>query len=366
MPAAQEGTIDRPAGKRGTYRARWVDHDGVRRAKGGFTHKTRQARDKAGASDESAREYLDRMIAEASSGGPVTNERAATVDDLLDVFLERHGRTIDPATRGKLTAQLKHARTSFGSRDPGSLTMAECEDFRQELPAGSRSDCFRAMRQVFAWGVARGLVVKDPTVGIKNPKRPRAERQDIHPFEDWTEVEAVAAELGQRYRAIPILAVGTGLRPEEWIALHRSDIDRDNRVLHVQRRYSQGAVKPGGKTAGSVRTVPLRQVVLDALDAMPPRIDTPILFPAPRGGYIDLERFRHRTWTPALRSAGIAHRRVYDARHSFASWAIPTLTLAKIMGTSVQQLEDTYHRELRGDADRVRGIFDAADKVAAG
>jgi integrase len=103
---------------------------------------------------------------------------------------------------------------------------------------------------------------------------------------------------------------------------------------------------------------------------MPPRIDTPILFPAPRGGYIDLERFRHREWTPVLRAAGIAHRRVYDARHTFASWAIragvPTLTLAKIMGTSVQQLEDTYRRGLRGDADRVRGIFDAADKAATG
>jgi integrase len=55
---------------------------------------------------------------------------------------------------------------------------------------------------------------------------------------------------------------------------------------------------------------------------MPPRIDTLILFPAPRGGYIGIEKFRHRDWTPAVRAAGIEHRRIYDMRHTFATWAI--------------------------------------------
>lgn len=47
----------------------------------------------------------------------------------------------------------------------------------------------------------------------------------------------------------------------------------------------------------------------------------PILFPAPSGGYIDLERFRYREWAraPRCRSRG---RGPYAMRHSFATWAI--------------------------------------------
>jgi hypothetical protein len=90
----------------------------------------------------------------------------------------------------------------------------------------------------------------------------------------------LAGELHPRFQAIPILAVGCGLRPEELFALHRADVDRENRLFRVERRYTGGLLKPGGKTAGSVRSIPLRQRVLDALDAMPPRIDTLALIPA--------------------------------------------------------------------------------------
>ena len=208
-------------------------------------------------------------------------------------------------------------------------------------------------------------MTRDASQGIKNPKRKRHERRDVLPFETWAEVQAVADELHPRFRAIPILAVGCGLRPEELFALHRADVDRDARLLTVERRYTGGMLKPGGKTAGSVRKIPLRQVVLDALDAMPPRIDTLILIPAARGGYIDIERFRHREWAPALRTAGLEHRRIYDCRHTFATWAIedgvPLWQLATIMGTSVVQIEDTYARWLKRTDEQLRAAFDAHD-----
>ena len=75
----------------------------------------------------------------------------------------------------------------------------------------------------------------------------------------------------------------------------------------------------------------------------PARIDTPLLFPAPRGGCIDIERFRFREWAPALIAAEVEHRRIYDCRHTFATWAIESgvqiVHLATIMGTSVPSTE---------------------------
>jgi integrase len=200
-----------------------------------------------------------------------------------------------------------------------------------------------------------------------NPKRKRHERREIVPFESWDDIRAVAGELDARYSALPFVAVGCGLRPEELFALERRDVDRDSGVLHVRRRFTGGVLKEGGKTDGSVRGIPLRKVVLDALEAMPHRIDVPILFPAPRGGHIDIEKFRHREWTPALRAAGVPHRRLYDCRHTFATWGIESgielWYLARVMGTSMVQIEDTYARWLKRTDEQLRVAFDTCDAL---
>jgi integrase len=355
MPSLQRGSVF----KRGNrWAARWYDDGGERRFQGGFETKT--------AAREFVDSKVDKVLALRRGDLIPTRDRPATVDVLLDLFLEKHGRTIDAATERKLTAQLRKARDEFGDRPPDSLRKVELEDWREQLPAGSRHDVFRAFRQALAWAVARGYATRDATAGIRNPKRKRHERRPIVPFESWDEVDAIAAELDPRYAAIPEFATGTGLRPEEWIALERTDIDREMRVVHVRRRFSGGELKQGGKTAGSIRTVPLRQRVLDAIDRMPRRIDTPLLFPAPRGGYIDIERFRSREWVPAVRAAGLAARGPYTMRHTFATWAIESRAidlpyLAMIMGTSTRELEDTYFRWLTRTDDQLRAAFDAYD-----
>jgi integrase len=177
----------------------------------------------------------------------------------------------------------------------------------------------------------------------------------------WAEVDAVEVELGS---PIPTIAVGTGLRPEEWIALERRDIDGDR--LHVRRVFTDDQVKLVGKTPASVpRVVPLTARVRAAIETLPPRIDTPLLLPTLRGGYLNLHNWRRDEWNPAVRAAGLEHRTPYALRHTFAAFAIAagihTFEIARIMGTSIVEIEATYGHLLPDAIDRGRAALEAFD-----
>ena len=100
-----------------------------------------------------------------------------------------------------------------------------------------------------------------------------------------------------------------------------------------------------------------------ALEQLPRRDG--ILFAASEGGRIEINNFRSRDRAPALQAAGIEHRRIYDMRHTFATWSLAAgmgiFTLARRMGTSVKMIDAAYGHPAQDAEDQDRGLLVAYD-----
>ena len=239
------------------------------------------------------------------------------------------------------------------------------------------------MAAAMAWDLIEVNPVK------KAGKNPRPKAREILPL-SASELEAICVEIGDD-RHLVTFAAETGLRPCEWIALERRDIDKSARRVYVEREHVEGVTKPYGKTAASRRAVPLTQKALDAIEALPPRIDSPLLFPAEKGGYMRLNNWRRRDWDTAVEAAGLAIGKCghpsgacsceeferstlspspYVLRHTFASNALAagvgTFELSRYMGTSVEMLERTYGHLVEGHDDAFRARMDALATARSG
>jgi integrase len=241
-----------------------------------------------------------------------------TLAELVEEYLAQHDA--EPVTIAKLRWLLGKAIAVFGELRLSALHPQEIAAWRMTIPLGHRFAATQALRQVLARAVVWGMIDVNPAKrGVDNPQRRRTEKR---PFESWAELEAIAARLGPRYGPMVIFAAATGLRPGEWIALERRDIDPCARVAYIRRAFTKGRLKCT-KTEASVRAVPLQAVALAALQRAPVDSGTPLVFPSPRGDYFDLHNFRTRLWKPAQLAARIEPlRRVYDLRHTFATFAL--------------------------------------------
>jgi integrase len=179
-----------------------------------------------------------------------------------------------------------------------------------------------AMRQTLDYAVEWGYLTRNPATG-RLLQRPKPTPPDLNPFESWAVVKKVAAK-ARGYTALIIFACATGLRPEEWIALTWADIDFKKRTCGINKVIVDGKLRTSaGKTDASFRTVMLPKRAIDALKRLSRPIDSDtLIFPAPRGGHIDLDNWRARVWKKALEDAGIDYRPLYQMRHTYATLAL--------------------------------------------
>jgi integrase len=362
MPADQHGSVYATATGFGL---RWYDETGKRCHRSGFKSRSE------------ARAWF-RDVERKRMRGEIPSPTTTTLAELVEEYLAQHvaeaNTTRALADRLKLATsgipvkpratERKHA---LGDVRVDRLDARTVAAWRRRLPDGSAWHAHKALRQVLAYAVRTKLVAENVAKLVPNPE---PKRREIESFGSWAELERLIEELPAARRSLPILVAGTGLRPEEWLALERRDVDMRAGVLFVRRVFTDGRVKEYGKQNGSMRRLPLRARAVEALDAHPWRIDTPLVYPAERGGHLNLHNWRRDEWYPALEAAALPRLVPYAMRHTFASFAIAAgvslFYLARLMGSSVEMIDKTYGHLLPDSEHYLRGLLDGFDSTPIG
>ncbi|MGH8986234.1 MAG: tyrosine-type recombinase/integrase [Acidimicrobiia bacterium] len=328
------------------YRYRADGRDSRRPQVGGF------------ASRAEAQRALRAALGRLRPGG-----RAAslTLGELVEEYLEVH--QAEPTTIAKLRWLLAKATCVLGEVRVVDLRPEQVCAWRASLPEGSRFAATHALRQVLNRAVAWELITSTRR-SVASPTRRRDIRRSVRSSHGQRSTPSPRSSV--LYGPMVVFAAATGLRPAELFALEQRDVDFAAGVVYVRRAFAYGRLKKT-KTRRSMRAVPLQTIALEVVDQLP-RSANALLFPAPRGGYVDLRNFRRRQWRPAQLAAGIEPlRRPYDLRHTYATFAlragVSIFDLSRFMGASLAMIDLHYGHLARDGREHAVALLDA---LAAG
>lgn len=280
----------------------------------------------------------------------------------------------------------RHVYPTFGDRSLASVRPSEVQAWvrglERHLAPSTIEVVYSFVAGVFRAAVRDRLIIATPCVDVRLPKR---EPKRVEPLA-IARVEALIAAMPDRYRALVVLAAGTGLRQGECFGLELDDIDWLHRALRVAQQL---VLMPGGapyiaslKTPASYRTVPLPRVVIDALTAHlaafpaaevevldttvrpdPKRRPAALVFTNDAGRPLRRTRFSG-VWRRAAATAELGDGVTFhDLRHYYASLLIQHGESVKVVQKrlghkSAVETLDTYSHLWPDSEDRTREAVD--------
>lgn len=342
-------------GKGSRWRARHVDDTGHEHAKG-FARKA------------DAQRWLNEATAAVVTGQYVDPKSGqVTFRDYAERW--RAMQVQRPSSRAHVETMLRrHAYPTLGDRPLSSILPSDVQAWIQGLALAPATV-----------GVVHGLVstvmkaaMRDRRI-IANPcdgtKLPKVQRAQIMPL-STDQVAAVREALPPELQALVTLAAGTGMRQGECLGLTVDRVRFLERTATVDRQLVtlQGQAPTFGptKTRASNRTIPLPQVVVDALAAhlaaFPAGPDG-LLFTL-AGKPITRQAFGHK-WRPAVETAALPAGTGFHAlRHYYASLLIRhgesvKTVQARLGHASAVETLDTYSHLWPDSDDRTRDAIDS-------
>ena len=261
---------------------------------------------------------------------------------------------------------------------------------------------YTLLNEYFRYLYQQEIIKKNPMANVEMLKKANfmsaQGKENLPPTETITvfseeEIERYKAEAfsvfgnGKRkyqQAAAYILMLNTGLRTGEALGLLNSDIDLENRVMHVQRGVKEvskreGVTEKSGrevivgklKSATSKRDIPLNDTAIEMIKDLRKEFyfgeDSPLI-PDEHGEVTRPVNFRKRFYR-ILTAAGIETKGLHSLRHTFATRLIngvkdkngniKSLTpkqVADLLGHTTSEITELYY--VKRDSKMLNGITD--------
>jgi integrase len=180
--------------------------------------------------------YLNTKLQERNIGR-LPRAAAISLNQYLDQWLTTAAK-LRPKSYADYEALLRlHIRPAFGARPLGAITQFDIQSvYAQMLELGlsprtieyTNAVLQSALRQAVRWK----MLFEDPCVGVDLPRMKRREMEALS-VEECRRFLAVAKE--SNWFGLFALALTTGMRPSEYLALKWSDIDWQRGTASVCR-----------------------------------------------------------------------------------------------------------------------------------
>ena len=229
----------------------------------------------------------------------------------------------------------------------------------------------RALKQAVRWRLLPINVCADV-------ERPKVERTEVTPLGLPDVGKLLEAAKGERFEAMIVLAVTTGMRLGELFALQWPDIDLDRKSVMVQRSLQElsgrlALVEP--KSARGRRRIELPRIAVEALARHRERMlaeglaGAEVIFCNTLGGPMRRSHFHDQHFKPMLRKAGLPECRFHDLRHTSATLLLaqgvhPKVVQERLGHSQISVTLDTYSHVLPTMQAEAAGKFD--DMLARG
>jgi integrase len=219
----------------------------------------------------------------------------------------------------------------------------------------------KALTQALKWNMI-------PRNAADAVKAPRPAPEEMHPLSQDEARKLIEAAHGDKLEALYVLAVHTGMRQGELLALKWEDVDLNEGVIHVRRTLvrSGGRIALGEpKTKKSRRPVHLTGAAMEALKAhLEQQLedierlgdlyrDHGLVFTSGVGTLINPTNLRRRSFEPLLQRGGLPRIRFHDLRHTCATLLLsrnahPRLVQDLLGHATVAITLDTYSHIIPG------------------